>query len=405
MKILQINSTANLGSTGRIAEQIGEMVIKEGWQSIIAYGRAYNKSKSLLYKIGTNLDINIHGLQSLLLGKHGYGFASYRASIDLIKFIEIEKPSIVHIHNLHGYYINYKILFDALIKLQIKIIWTFHDCWPITGHCTYFSDINCQKWKTKCRDCPKITNYPKSLIFDNSSFDFEIKKAIFGCYPISIVTVSKWLKGLVQESYLKNQKVISISNGVDSSKFKIKPKNCVLADKYNINGKNVLVAASTSWAKQKGFEDYLKLASLLNEDVIIILIGLPLNLQKKLPQNIIGINRTESIDELVDWYNIADIVLNLSIQESFGLTSVEGFMCGKPTIVYNATASPELIVDSVMGEIINIGDLFGVNNAIKNLLKVKDNSENIRQLAIDNYDSIKQNKKYIDLYKEILSYK
>ncbi|MCG9881757.1 MAG: glycosyltransferase [Bacteroidia bacterium] len=400
MKILQINSTANLGSTGRIAEQIGDLIIREGWQSIIAYGRGANSSNSELYRIGDAFDVKMHGFQSLILGRHGLG--SNNSTDEFINYLAIQKPDIIHIHNLHGYYINFVKLFDYLLKSKIKIVWTFHDCWPITGHCTYFSDIACFKWESECNNCPKKFNYPKSLFFDNSQKNFNLKKKLFNDVPIQIVTVSNWLKAIVEKSFLFNQKISAISNGVDSSIFRIKPKSSFLINKYNLKHKKVLLAASTSWAKQKGFNDYLELASVLNEDIIVVLIGLRLDLIKKLPKNILGIERTENIEELVDWYNVSDIVMNLSIQESFGLTTVEGFMCGKPSIVYNTTASPELIIDTCMGEILEINNINKVNLEIIKLLDKEIDSKKIREIAIDNFDSNKQFRKYINIYKSIV---
>lgn len=399
MKILQVNSTANLGSTGRIAEQIGELILNEGWESIIAYGRSSNKSKSFLYRIGRDIDVKFHAIQSFVLGNHGY--ASIIATKELINFIQEQKPDIIHLHNLHGYYINLRMLFVYLNETNVKIVWTFHDCWPFTGHCTYFSDINCQKWISECCNCPKKGNYPKSLFLDNSKRDFYFKRELFNSVELNIVTVSNWLKNLTKQSFLKGHNIVAISNGVNSNQFKIKDKSQILINRFGLNNKKILLAASTSWAKQKGFNDYLKLSSLLSLDIIIVLVGVSKDNIKNLPPNMLGIERTESIDELVDWYNIADIVLNLSIQESFGLTSVEGFMCGRPTIVYNTTASPELILDSCMGEIINAKNIDEVKSAIHKILLSEIDSNKIRKIAIENFDSTIQFKKYIDLYKAI----
>lgn len=399
MKILQINSSANLGSTGRIAEQIGELILNEGWKSIIAYGRSYNESKSMLYRIGNDIDVKVHSFQSFVLGNHG--FASIIATKKLISFIKTLNPDIIHLHNIHGYYINLKLLFNFLSKSGINVVWTLHDCWPLTGHCSYFSDIDCLKWKTECNNCPKKGNYPKSFFFDNSKRDFYLKRELFNSVKLNIVTVSNWLKNLTEQSFLNGHNIIAISNGVNSSQFIIKDKSQILINQYGLNNKKVLIAVSTSWAKQKGFDDYLKLSTLLPSDMIIVLIGLPKEYRKTLPQNILGIERTESIDELVDWYNIADIVLNLSIQESFGLTSVEGFMCGKPTILYNTTASPELILDSCMGEVVKAKNINLVKLSVNKILLSKTDKNKIRKIAIENFDSKVQFQKYIDLYKQL----
>lgn len=403
MKILQINSTANRGSTGRIAEQIGLLIQNEGWASIIAFGRDANPSSSRLYRIGNGIDIKLHGLKSLVLGKHGLGSA--KPTYGLLDFIKEENIDIVHLHNIHGYYLNLEILFEELSKLNVQVVWTLHDCWAFTGHCTHFSDINCNRWKIKCYSCPKIGNYPKSLFFDNSEFFFEKKQFLFNLKSLNIVTVSKWLKGLVNESFLNKHNTISISNGVDENTFILQEKNSKLLKSYGLEKKTILLAASTSWAKQKGFDDYIKLAALLSPNNVIVLLGLPDRLKKSLPSNIVGVSRTENMHQLASWYSTADIVLNLSYQESFGLTSVEGFMCGKPTIVYNATASPELIVDPELGVIVTPGDVYAVKQSVESLINSEINHSRIREIAIKNYGANSQYSKYISLYKSILGLK
>jgi len=400
MKILQINSTANRGSTGRISEQIGLLIRNEGWESTIAYGRDANPSSSKLYRIGKDIDVMFHGLKSRVFGKHGLG--SVKPTIELINFIRNEKFDLIHLHNIHGYYVNIKIFFEELSKLNVPIVWTLHDCWAFTGHCTYFSDINCYKWKLKCHSCPKKQNYPKSLFFDNSEYFFELKKELFRSNSFNIVTVSNWLKGLVETSFLNQHNIFCISNGVDENTFIIQDKSTELLKSYGLKNKTILLAASTSWANQKGFDDYIKLSKLLTTDKVIVLVGLPDRLKKNLPSNVIGVSRTENTNQLASWYSTSDIVLNLSCQESFGLTSVEGFMCGKPTIVYNVTASPELIVDPELGAIVPSGDVYAVNQSIDSLINSEINHSRIRELAVKNYGANSQYSKYISLYKSIL---
>ncbi|MCK6611986.1 MAG: glycosyltransferase [Bacteroidia bacterium] len=401
MKILLVNSSANMGSTGRISEQIGLKVIQEGWESFVAYGRKANSSKSKLFRIGTNFEIYKHLFFSRIFGKHG--LSSVTPTEKLIKYIQEIKPDIIHLHNLHGYYINYKILFESLSKLQkCKIVWTLHDCWSFTGHCTYFSDINCDRWKTQCFDCPKKNNYPSSFFFDRSFESYQLKKELFTSFPITIVPVSNWLGDLVKESFLSCHNIEVILNGVDSEIFCPKEPNTELLRKYQLQGKTILLAASTSWAGQKGFNDYIELSKVINKNLVIVLVGLPRKLMFGLPTNVIGVPRTENVNELVDWYNLASVVLNLSKLETFGLTSVEGFMCGKPSIVYNATASPELIKNDNLGRIVSIGDIQGVSTAIGELLSSSNSKEIIRKSALLHFDVKVQLNKYIYLYKSIL---
>jgi glycosyltransferase involved in cell wall biosynthesis len=215
------------------------------------------------------------------------------------------------------------------------------------------------------------------------------------------VTVSKWLKGKVEQSFLQKHKVSFIWNGVDEKKFIIQAKNEALLKKYQLKNKRILLAASTSWSKQKGFDDYLKLAQYLKDEVIV-LIGLPYYMRLQLPNNIIAVDRTESVEELASWYATADVVLNLSNQETFGLTNVEAFMCGKPVVAYNTTASPEIVSNETVGRIIEYGNITALYNAIQALLSANLNPQHIRAYAVENFALNKQIGAYIDLYRSLL---
>lgn len=402
--LLQINSVVNSGSTGKIVEQISDKAIENSWLSFIAYGRAANSSSAELIKIGNRKDLYGHVFKSFIFGKHG--LASKDATRALIKKIEKIKPDIIHLHNIHGYYINYEILFGFLKNFKTQVVWTLHDCWSFTGHCSHFSDINCQKWVMGCEICPKVKNYPKSLIFDTSKRAYVLKKSLYSNFDnLQIVTVSEWLNRVVGNSFLQGHPIITIKNAVDVSIFRPKQINSDLTSKFHLANKFVMMAAATAWGKNKGLEDYLQLSSLLGEDEIIVLIGLKEEIIKRLPTNIIGISRTEDQMELVAWYNVSDVVLNLSYLETFGLTSVEGFACGKPTIVYNATASPELISDDRLGFIVKPGNISDVYKAIQIIRRNGSGFylQACRRNVVENYNAVIQFQKYINLYMKLLS--
>jgi putative colanic acid biosynthesis glycosyltransferase len=218
-KLLQINSVINSGSTGRIAEEIGQTAIDTGWESYIAYGRNERPSSSKLIKIGTDKDIKLHGLQTRLFDRHGLG--SKGATTDFIRQIEKIGPDIVHLHNIHGYYINMEVLFHYLKKVNIPVVWTFHDCWPITGHCSHFTFVGCEKWKTQCYNCPQKTGYPASYLIDRSKKNFILKKELFNSLSnLTLVPVSQWLSGILKESFLQNYSIKVINNGVNTEVFR-----------------------------------------------------------------------------------------------------------------------------------------------------------------------------------------
>jgi glycosyltransferase involved in cell wall biosynthesis len=403
-KLLQIGIEVNSGSTGRIAEQIGIVALKNGWQSYITYARGFNPSKSITIKIGNYLNIYWHVLQTRLLGNHLK--ASTHATKQLIKHIEIIKPDIIQLHQLHGYYLNIEVLFNYLAVSNIPVVWTFHDCWAFTGHCAHFSIVNCNKWQAECFDCPQIHKYPKSYI-DRSKENFYLKEKLFNSIPdLTIVTVSDWLKGLVKQSFLKKHNVITIQNGVDTSKFYPHKDIDILRKKYGILNEKIVMGVGTIWTGSKGLCDYFKLREVLDKNISILLVGLNKKQIKRLPQGIIGIERTESLDELAQLYSLADIILCLSYQEAFGLTPIEGFACGTPAIVYNNTALPELITPEV-GMVTETGNIKQLNDAIMKILERGKSQYSIScvERASKVFDISEKYHQYLALYEKLLSKK
>ena len=401
-KLLQISIEINSGSTGRIAEQIGLLAISKGWESYITYARGFNPSQSIPIKVGNRLNIYNHVIQTRFFGNH-LKSSSY-ATNGLIRKIKMIAPDIIQLHQLHGYYLNLNVLFNFLKAENIPVIWTMHDCWAFTGHCAYFTLANCDKWKTECGNCPQIYKYPKSFI-DKSNQDYHLKKKLFNSVPkMTIVAVSDWLNNLVKNSFFKNQEIVTIQNGVDVSKFYPRKNVQRLRTKYDIPEGPVIMGVGTIWTKSKGLFDYFKLRKILPETINIVLVGLTKNQIKKLPNGIVGIRRTESINELAELYSLADIVTGLSYQEAFGLTPIEGFACGTPAIVYNTTALPEL-VSSEVGRIVEPGNVFEVRRAILEILNI--GTENFKQYCINKAqiefnDSLKF-ESYMSLYEQKLS--
>ena len=401
-KLLQINVEANFGSTGRIAENIGELVIKNDWISCIAYGRKFSKSSSRLIPIGNKVDHLMHVMQTRVLDRHG--LASKIATKNLIKKIQDLQPSIIHLHNIHGYYLNYELLFAYFAAITTPIVWTIHDCWPITGHCTHFEDIGCEKWKKTCNNCPQLNVYPQSWGRDRSTKNQLQKKISFGAHNnLTIVSVSEWLSKIVQKSFLSGHKSLVIPNGIDTQVFSPKLTKKVI-NKYNLKDKFVILGVASVWSVKKGLKDFISLAKLLSSDEIIVLVGLNKEQLNSLPTNIIGIERTDSVSELAEFYATADVYVNTSLEESFGLTNAEALACGTPIIVYNATASPEMVVSEV-GFVTRKNE---IQELFKNIEKVEQKGKNYfteacRNRALKNYDKNTTFHHYLDLYNRLIS--
>lgn len=399
--LLQINVVANWGSTGRIAEEIGMMAINQGWKSYIAYGRNSGVSESNLIRIGDKWDIRKHVLKSRLFDKHGFG--SKKATINLIEDIKKINPDIIHLHNIHGYYINIEVLFDYLATLSIPIVWTLHDCWAFTGHCAHFFYSGCNKWKTECYDCPLKRSYPKSIIIDRSKENYKIKYQLFrSVNNLIIVPVSNWLKRLTNDSFINIYPAQCIYNGVNLETF-IPLNKTNIQDKFNINNRFILLGVSSVWTKRKGFEDFINLSKLIKQDCVIILVGLNQRQIKELPSNIIGIQRTENIQQLVEIYSAADLFLNLTYEDTFPTTNIESLACGTPVLTYNTGGSPEA-VDIETGFVVEKGELNTVIDII-NLVKEKGKayySSACRKRAVSLYNKDDRYNEYIQLYNRIL---
>lgn len=399
--VLQINTVVNTGSTGRIAEDIGNIVIQNGWTSYIAYGRKVNYSSSNLLKIGNKLSMTIHGLRTRLFDSHGFG--SSKATWSLIKNIDQIKPDIIHLHNLHGYYLNIQILFNYLSKTNRPIIWTLHDCWAFTGHCTYFDFIGCEKWETQCHHCPQKKTYPASLLLDRSQNNYLLKREIFNSVDnLTVVPVSNWLRNLVSKSFLAGLSIKVINNGLDVSVFKLK-EVLDLKRKLGFNNKFIILGIADGWSPRKGFLDFVKLSETLNNDYIVVLVGLKRNQIKHLPKRVVGLKKTSSKSELVDFYNLADVFVNPTWEDNFPTTNLEAMACGTPVITYNTGGSPEAVNDKT-GFVVNQGDINGLLVAINTvkLLGKKHFSPACRERALKLYDKNDRYNDYLLLYKSLL---
>lgn len=400
--IVQINVTANWGSSGTIAENIGRIALEKGWRSIIAYGRQSKQSNSELIKIGNTFDFYYHIAGTRLFDKHG--LMSAKATQKFVAQLESIKPDIVHLHNIHGYYLNYPILFDYLKRNKISVVWTLHDCWAFTGHCGHFIRVNCERWKTQCHNCPLTQGYPESWWTDRSEKNYILKKNIFsGLENLHIVTVSQWLANMAQQSFLGTHPIQCIYNGIDIETFKY--RNCKenVCHKLRIpKEKHILLGVSNVWPDSKGLPDYLKLRTCLDDNYVIVLVGLDKKKISSLPQGIIGLERTKDVLELVNLYSSADAVLSLSSAETFGLTIAEGMACGTPGIVYNNTSQPELITNET-GAIVDQGDIKGLANTIISICKNKGHFQSACRLRVEKYfNNIEQYKKYYDLYESLI---
>lgn len=402
-KLFQINVVANSGSTGKIAEQIGLLAKSGGWDCYMAYGRwAYNSSLNL-YKIGSKADIYWHGIESMLFDRHA--LASRKATAALISEIKRINPDIIHLHNIHGYYLNFPILCKFLAEIKKPVVMTLHDCWTVTGHCVHFQDVDCTKWIQGCHDCPNLKGYPKSLFVDNSKNNWSIKKESFALIKdyLTIVPVCSWLGNIVSQSYLKDADCRVIINGIDLDVFQPQTNAQEIRNKYGFGEKFVLLFVANVWNSTKGWEDVLWLRNQISDEAVFVMVGLSPKQKKNLPEGIVGFCHTENVNELVDLYSIADVFVNPTYQDTLPTVSIEALACGTPVVSYDTGGSSD-IVDEKVGALIKRGDKEGLLNSIIKLRKKGKIAykEACRAKAMDSFNNQACFKKYLELYKELL---
>ena len=386
MKVLEINVDSGYGSTGRIASDIARELEDQGHEVVIAYGRELVDTGVRTHRIGSKWDVYTHVLQTRLLDTSGFG--STQATQKFIRWIQEYDPDVIHLHNLHGYYLNVETLFDYLRTCGKKIIWTLHDCWSFTGHCAVFSSVGCQRWREGCFDCPQKGEYPTSLLRDHSLQNFGRKKKVFTGIPnMILVTPSQWLADLVKQSFLREYPVTVIHNGIATDIFRPTPSG--LRERYHLNGKKVILGVASIWSKSKGLEDFAALSELLSTDEQIVLIGLTEQQCGELPEKILGIQRTNSLQELAEWYSASDVFFNPTYEDNYPTTNLEAQACGTPCITYRTGGS----VESVPKE--NVVPQGGFRQAAQ-LMR-----GNLEVLEEDR-DKKRMLEKYLDIYVEMV---
>lgn len=396
MKILQINSVCGIRSTGRICTDLADVLERNGHECKIAYGREMVTERFRKYavRIGSDLDVKIHALQSRIFDNAGFG--SKRATQKFIRWVEKYNPDVIHLHNIHGYYINIEVLFNYLAEVNKPIVWTLHDCWAFTGHCAYYSYVKCEKWKAGCCNCPQKGKYPTSNFIDASIKNWLKKKALFNKIDkMTIVTPSKWLASQVEQSFLSKYPIMAIPNGIDLDVFKPTPSN--FREKNGLVGKKIILGVATAWGPRKGLDDFVALSRELDDSYKIVLVGLTEKQKNDLPDKILKISRTNNIRELAEIYTAADVFFNPSREETMGLTTVEAMACGTPAIVSNCTAVPE-VIDGSCGIVVEKMN----EAALKNFFHRSFSAEKLPYKRVEMYEKDKQYAEYLKLYENMI---
>lgn len=408
MKVLLINTVCGSGSVGKITADIYHTLKEQGEDGIILYGRNDAPDSVNAVKIGTKASFYSHALLGVVTGKGGFG--SGKMTEKIIAKIKEEQPDIIHLHNIHGFYLQVERLFTYLKEADIPVVWTLHDCWSFTGHCAYFDYAGCEQWKEECRKCPQhFQSYPYSIM-DYSQKSYRRKKQAFlGVKNLTLVTPSHWLKGLVKQSMLKDYPVEVIPNGIELKNFNETADGKAFRKKYGIQDKFMVLGVANVWEKRKGLVHFVKLAELLknadknamlnHKNTVIVLVGVNKKDKKKLPDNIIGLERTNGARELAAIYQAADVYVNATLEDNFPTTNIEALACGTPVVTFDTGGSTESI-DETCGLATKEKSAEGIYEALltlkKHPLQRKDCLNKGRE-----YDKNKRFEEYISLYRKI----
>lgn len=400
MTILQVNSVCGYGSTGRICTDLAWALHAQDHTCYIAYGQFATDFVNS-FKIGTLLENHLHNACSRLIGKQGY--YTKRGTRKLIGFIKCIRPDVIHLHNLHGNFLNLRILFEYLAQASVPVVWTLHDCWPFTGKCAHYSRIGCYKWQSHCRDCPQVGEYPPSVVRDCSEEMFADKSKWFTSMPdLTIVTVSNWLLSQVKLSFLSKYRAVSIYNWIDRTVFRpvkgdLKREFRVPPDKF------VVLTVGANWRKGSSkLADLLALSKVIPVEMQIVTVG-NVGDARHIPSNVIHIPYEHDARALAQIYSMADAFVHLSAEDTFGKVIAEALACGTPAVVYNTTGCPE-VIGPRCGYVVGMRDVHAVYDALR---RIKTDGKRMYSSACvqhvrQHFDLQDNTEKTIQIYKSVL---
>ncbi|MBR3653934.1 MAG: glycosyltransferase [Elusimicrobia bacterium] len=394
MKVVQINATCGSGSTGKICASISELLNKNNITNNIFYSVGISNYSNGI-RICNNFYIKVQALYSRFFGN--YGFNSFWATKKIIHLLDKLKPDIVHLHNLHSHNCNIGKLLDYLREKNIRVFWTFHDCWAFTAYCPHYTMAKCDYWKTECHDCCQRKYY--SWFFDRSRYLYRKKKEAMKGLDLTIITPSQWLANLVKQSFLKDYPVKVINNGIDLTVFK--PTESDFRKKNGLIDKKIVLGVAFGWGVRKGLDVFIELAKRLPDDYRIVLVGTNDNVDKQLPANIISIHRTQNQKELAEIYTAADVLANPTREENYPTVNMESLACGTPVVTFRTGGSPE-ILDETCGSVVDYDDVEMMYSEIRRVCEKKIYPTTAclnRAISFDMNDKFKE---YLDVYMELL---
>ena len=367
MRYAQINSVP-YGSTGSIMLKKHEELLRDGVDSYVFWGRGRAGENERECNFGSKPEFYADVLMTRLDGRAG--FHSKRATKRLLRRLDEVEPDVVHLHNLHGYYVNVEQLFGWLAAHKCKVVWTLHDCWPFTGHCAYFTYANCELWKSRqgCgANCPQLSSYPSTVSRRSVARNYREKKDLFtklAADSLSIVTPSKWLERLTRDSYLKEYPAKTVYNTIDTNVFR--PTEGSWRSKLSVDEKIVVLGVAAPWSERKGLTDFVRLHDDLGDGYAIVLVGLTDKQARKLPNGIRALGRISSQKELAQLYTMADVLFNPTREDNYPSVLLEAQACGTPVVTYDVGGCAEAVEAGGNGIVVD-----GYEQALESILAMK----------------------------------
>ena len=395
MKIVQINTTCGIGSTGKICVGISCVLKANDIDNRILYSSVSSKP-SLGISVSNKVCLKFQALKSRVLGN--YGFNSLASTAKIIAELDRIEPDIVHLHNIHGHDCHLGRMFTYLKKNKIKVVWTFHDCWAFTAYCPHFTMMKCNKWMSHCSNCIQRKEF--SWFVDRSDKLFEKKKSLFNGLDMTIVTPSQWLADLVKQSFLKDYPVRVINNGINLDMFS--PVVGEFKEKQGIANKHIVLGVAFDWGVRKGLDVFIDLSKRLPSDYKVVLVGTNDGVDKLLPDNILSIHRTQNQKELAEIYSAADVFVNPTREENYPTVNMESLACGTPVLTFRTGGSPE-IIDETCGAVVDCDDVDALEREI---IRICNDMPYSREACLNKAKTFDQNerfKEYIELYERVNS--
>ena len=395
MKIVQINAVYGYGSTGVIVKDIQSACRQEGWQCHVAYSHT-NQQVIDGYHMGNVFSDKLHAALSRISGKQGY--FSKISTWRLLRYLDSLRPDIVHLHNLHGSYINLPMLLRYLAKRNIKTVVSLHDCWFYTGGCSHYTAVGCDRWKAHCGHCPRRYEEFPALLWDGSEKQLADRVRLFGAIKnLTVVGVSQWITNEAKQKVFRHAHCLSIHNGIDTAFFH--PVTSSFRRRYQLEGKFVILAPANKWFLDINKETFSYFSFHLTDDMVMVFIGNGAD-EGRMNERMLNVGFVASREEIRDIYSAADVMVNCTREESLSLLNVEVQACGTPVVTYANTGVRET-VDNRCGYAVANGNAETLWESMINVKKEgkAGYSTECRAWAYMEFDRQKNYQKYIQMYK------